>query len=148
MLRTPSGRPFEVLESKSATKLYFNLTGSLTKLSNNHSSTRITFGRLDNECISCYSSHGNCPKRNHAGDDVKDEAGRYPKDTHAGKLKGAILAQTPRGTFLTYVSMSLLTGVISALPHAHECNIHTFKLVTQKCGRCCDGSLDDLETPK
>ena len=29
--------------------------------------------------------------------------------SYAGKLKGAILAQTPSGTFLTNVSMSLLT---------------------------------------
>jgi hypothetical protein len=31
--------------------------------------------------------------------------------THAGKLNGAILANTPRGTFLTSVSISLLTAV-------------------------------------
>ena len=70
--------------------------------------------------------------------------------SYAGKLNGAMLAQTPSGTFLTNVSMSLLTrghevvGITRVIQRTND----TFKFVTLERRGYSDGRLDDLEPAK
>ena len=68
---------------------------------------------------------------------LKKDSEKKPVDgciTYAGKLNGAILANTPSGTFLTSVSISLLTAANIQQPSKVQGDIEkTFEFLAHKC---------------
>lgn len=72
--------------------------------------------------------------------------------TDAGKLNGAILAQTPKGSLRTSVSMSLLTKKnkkkCQRPAHSMRVSTLTFQLLAYQCCRNACRSFYDLQPAK
>lgn len=73
---------------------------------------------------------------------------RHMQGTHAGKLKGAMLAHTPRGSFRVSVSMSLLTVEIVRQQEGFRKKVQTFDLLAKKGGGYAASGLNDLQPSK